>query len=308
MPASVTNGSGSATATSDNSNGGTIAWGSLGNITGEDGSRTLAMGVPASPGLTDRLVITGFGFSIPTNATIVGIVGEIKCSKGGTQVLADAEVKLVKGGVVQSTNKASGTDWNQTTDIFRTYGGAADLWSTTWTPANANASGFGIAISVTKVSGGAANARVDFARITIYFQTRGSGLCSITLGASATGRRRIFGDAISNAVATVAGVGRRIVRGVASAVFGFTASGDGHSEAPSPNTDPNLGADVVEHTSSAEVDQASTAVVLDRSATGVALPDPGLRAIVNGGKTGAVVTASRRGAIVDPSSTGAEVS
>lgn len=162
--------SAAATATSSNANGGTVAWTSLTNITVEDGARCTATTVPTTTGKTEWLQVVGFGGAVPAGATIDGIIVEPKCSKSaGTPILADFAMRIVKGGSIGSTDKASATDWNLTTDVFRTYGGAADKWGETWTATDINSATFGFAIAVTKISGGAVNARVDYAKITVHY-------------------------------------------------------------------------------------------------------------------------------------------
>ena len=58
----------------------------------------------------------------------------------------DHRVRIIKGGAVGSTDKASGTAW-PTSPAYTTYGGASDLWGETWTAEDINASTFGVAIS-----------------------------------------------------------------------------------------------------------------------------------------------------------------
>jgi hypothetical protein len=56
----------------------------------------------------------------------------------------DYAVKLIKGGVLQSANKAkTSANW-ETTDTYVSYGGSTDLWSTSWTPDDINNNSFGI--------------------------------------------------------------------------------------------------------------------------------------------------------------------
>ena len=76
----------------------------------------------------------------------------------------DAEVRLLKGGVIGGTNKAVATPW-RTTDAYATYGGVIDLWGRTWTLADINATDFGAAFSAQVQNG---TASVDHMRITVY--------------------------------------------------------------------------------------------------------------------------------------------
>lgn len=93
------------------------AWLTPNNIKIQDGINTT---VALLAGETSQdLQGSGYNFGVPANATILGITVDVWYSSG--QVL---------------------------------YGGAADLWGTTWTPSDINNSGFGIQVSVLRDIGG----------------------------------------------------------------------------------------------------------------------------------------------------------
>ena len=103
----------------------------------------------AASSLSGNLDLTGFfvGANIPTTAIIRGIQVEIVRKASGTSV-DDEDLYLLKAGATTGiTDHASGTDWG-TTDGTVTYGSASDLWGTTWTPAQINASNFGVRFKV----------------------------------------------------------------------------------------------------------------------------------------------------------------
>ncbi len=76
----------------------------------------------------------------------------------------DNSVQLVKGGTVTGSNLANTvTPWN-TVDTYSTYGSSSNLWGTTWSVAEVNASNFGAVLSASVSNG---TARVDHMRITI---------------------------------------------------------------------------------------------------------------------------------------------
>ncbi len=130
-------------------------------------------------GFSDRLKLTGFGFTLPTNAIISGIRVEVEKSVTGGLVIRDKDVMLVKGGVTQTvTNKAVTTAW-PSIDAFSTYGSNTDLWANTWTGSDINNAGFGVAISAERnINAGAPqDARIDFVRITVCY----SGLIVVPL-------------------------------------------------------------------------------------------------------------------------------
>lgn len=100
----------------------------------------------SGPGFTKDLQTTNYGFSIPTNATITGIHVSFNHSHVFTHptALNDTLVSLLKGGVPTGANKMAVTGpYNQTVTTLENFGGTSDLWSTTWTPADINASNFG---------------------------------------------------------------------------------------------------------------------------------------------------------------------
>ena len=77
----------------------------------------------------------------------------------------DNNVSLRKAAGYVGSNKAlAGVDW-PTSDTYVTYGGAGDLWGTTWTFAEINDPSFGAGISV-EVRNGTAN--IDNIRVTVF--------------------------------------------------------------------------------------------------------------------------------------------
>jgi hypothetical protein len=77
---------------------------------------------------------------------------------------SDARVRIVKGGTIGSTDKASGSAWPGS-DAYETYGSSSDLWGETWTDSDINDSGFGMAIAAS----GTCEARIDHIEITVHY-------------------------------------------------------------------------------------------------------------------------------------------
>lgn len=154
------------------------SWTSPGSAAASDNayaSRTVSDVVTS----TRELNATGFGFSIPSGATINGVVVEIEKSRTSTSgSQSDLAVQLVKGGTVSGSNKAAAGDW-PTTDAYTTYGTSADLWSLSLTDTDINASNFGVVIRAQSsgLSGekGTNQIRVDHIRITVYYTEGGGG-------------------------------------------------------------------------------------------------------------------------------------
>jgi hypothetical protein len=115
----------------------------------------------SSSGATDYLKATNFGFTIPSGATIVGIVVECEASTDASG--NELQIRIVKGGAVGATERSQSAAWAGV--ISR--GSSSDLWGETWTDTDINAADFGFAISETGNAGG--SVYVDFMRVTVYY-------------------------------------------------------------------------------------------------------------------------------------------
>ncbi|MEN2489095.1 HYR domain-containing protein, partial [Flavobacterium sp. B11] len=128
---------------------------------------------------TKYLQGTNFKFDIPSNATITGIqVGINSFSSVGNSssvYVKDNVVSLVKGGVITDVNKSKTANWNTSATALTNYGGTADLWGTSWTPADIIASNFGVVLSanITRTKGNDITASVDYIQITVTYTIGG---------------------------------------------------------------------------------------------------------------------------------------
>lgn len=148
---------------------GTIAWTSPGNAVASDDSRaTAALTISTT---SHYLKATNFGFAIPAAATITGIFVEVENSEaGGAGTVRDSSVRIVKGGVISGNNRAIAIDWSPV-DSYVPY--SSDLWGLSWTPADINATDFGVAISAFETGSGSETARIDHIRITVAYSLGG---------------------------------------------------------------------------------------------------------------------------------------
>ena len=153
-------------------NAGGNAWSSpQSNVTVDDGSNTSA--TVSGTTQTDFLDTTNYGFAIPSDATITGVVLSpelFRAASGTTGDVVDAVIQLIVGGSATGDNKPISTNW-PTTMRLESYGDYDDLWGTGGlTPAQVNASDFGARIAV---AGAAALAdrvgRIDYVRMFIYY-------------------------------------------------------------------------------------------------------------------------------------------
>ena len=117
---------------------GSTAWGKTGQL------YTVTLNASES----EYLFRTSLGFAIPTGAEIKGI--ELCVAGGGGLVISNKAstftVQALKAGVAAGTAKTAVN--NSTSSV----GGSADLWGTTWTPAQINAAGFGFRIKALDTS------------------------------------------------------------------------------------------------------------------------------------------------------------
>lgn len=114
------------------------------------------------------LKATNFGFSIPSGATINGIVAEIEKKTDAGSDTTDKRVRIIKGGTIGSTDKSSGTAW-ETSDATSTYGSSSDLWGETWSHSDINGSTFGVAIAAGTSMAMMRTASVDNIQITVHY-------------------------------------------------------------------------------------------------------------------------------------------
>jgi len=124
---------------------------------------------------TQYLKATGFGFAIPGSSSITGIKVEIEKNAIGINIFAivkDNSVRLVKAGTPVGSDYAKNSNWSSSSSYF-TYGGNTDLWGTTWTRSDINASNFGVVFSA-EINGLISllpSAQIDHIRMTVYFNT-----------------------------------------------------------------------------------------------------------------------------------------
>ncbi len=158
------------TITSDSSNSGDAAWVNPGNAAANDDADATS-DLDASE-TTYYLNFQDFGFSIPEVSTIEGIKVEVEqglaSGIGCKSDALDSSVYLLKAGNVVGENKATNTTANSG-GSYDTYGGEEDLWGTTWTYSQINASNFGLVLEYAEDGGDDCEVEVDHVQITIYY-------------------------------------------------------------------------------------------------------------------------------------------
>ena len=149
---------------------GAAAWSNPTNITADDGSNaTCNVGTGFGGATGDTLRGSNAGFAIPGTATIDGI--EVRVQAGYTVVFGTSpnisSVNIGKDDSTLATPKTPATALT-TTPTNYDYGGAADLWGLTWTPAEINATSFQ-ALMVANDAGSGSQAICDIMWINVHY-------------------------------------------------------------------------------------------------------------------------------------------
>jgi hypothetical protein len=161
--------------------GGGSIWQNPNNAKVQDGIYTISLLIPL--GISQSLVSTGYGFAIPLNAHINGIV--VRAVVRGAQVPAiyDLNVNLTKNGsAISSANRAHGAVWSFTPNT-QTYGSPTDLWGGTWSPSDINNPNFGVMIQLRNSDTFSSRfAQIDYVSIQVYYTVFSNTLSDLLEG------------------------------------------------------------------------------------------------------------------------------
>lgn len=145
---------------------GATAWTSPGNVTADD-----AADATCNAGASSQyLVARNFGFAIPVGASIAGVTVRAEASEhsAGTESL-NGQLQNDAGALVGSSQAQT---ISGTAKSVYTYGGTADLWGATLTPAIVNDADFGVRFWFTTSH----DVRVDFVTVAIEYTEAGPPL------------------------------------------------------------------------------------------------------------------------------------
>jgi len=145
------------------------SWSSLTNLTSSDGSAASTTALVLG-GTSQEILMTGLGLSVPSTATIDGIVLDVRVKASGAlgYIVRDNSVMLIVGGSVQGSDHASGSNWTGSF-VNRTLGSSSDKWGVALTPAMVNDPDFGIAFSVQYVGLVLPTASIDYMAVTVHY-------------------------------------------------------------------------------------------------------------------------------------------
>lgn len=151
----------------NNASIGTSAWSNPGNATASD--NVDATNRPSGfVVVTNYLLATQFGFSIPTDATIDGVLVEVEAARSSAGSFQDSSVRLVVGGTI-SGNDNSDNQLIGKSDTYYSWGGSTDTWGLSLTPSDVNGSTFGFAWAAEQFDDPDRTLSVDHMRITVYY-------------------------------------------------------------------------------------------------------------------------------------------
>ena len=152
----------------DDAGVGSFTWSNPGNAAASDNARA-TVSINSTGGISHYLKATNFGFAIPGGATILGILVELEL-RGSDSDVVEERVRIVKGGVIGATERATGASLPLLTDAVVSFGGDTDLWGETWTPADIIASGFGAAFAAqSNDPSPPEDAEVDHIRVSVTY-------------------------------------------------------------------------------------------------------------------------------------------
>jgi len=135
----------------------------------------------ADEGMSHWLRTTTYGFAIPVGSTINGIKARFEKRAQTVSTVKDWDIKLVKAGTEQGDDKGDSAWW-PTTDTYVVHGGTGQLWGLAWTPADINASNFGVSISARNYDIDPRYALVDHVQIRVYYTPPAGTNMKINIG------------------------------------------------------------------------------------------------------------------------------
>ena len=133
-----------------------------------DDQRTSATAARIAPYQTGRLLATGFGFSIPSDATIEGVVVQVE---GYGQVTGNWYAQLYHAGTAIGTAKSASFG---ASEAVATLGSSTDTWGATLSPSTVNDSSFGVAVRAV-FSSSSREAYIDHITMTVYYALPDTG-------------------------------------------------------------------------------------------------------------------------------------
>lgn len=152
----------------NNTAGGSVAWTNPTNIlTSNNSNATVTMGQGIS---SQFLVGNNFGFSIPTNATVDGVIVRIESSYATATPLTKTSY-LWNGNSTTVDNKigTAKSPAPAASESIISYGSSTDVWGATLNPTIVNSANFGFAQTYSGAIGSGSTMNVDNITIQIFY-------------------------------------------------------------------------------------------------------------------------------------------
>jgi hypothetical protein len=119
----------------------------------------------------DYLLVDQFGLDVPDGARIAGIEVTVRRAGGGPNEAADGGIHLLKDGVMGTADRSLSDPWTGPELVNAEYGGPTDLWQESFTAADVNADGFGVAVNaIYPEPAGNGRAYVDIVYVTVHYR------------------------------------------------------------------------------------------------------------------------------------------
>jgi hypothetical protein len=121
---------------------------------------------------SEVLALTGFGFEIPAESSIHGVIVRVKRKGASADAVKDSMVRLVVGDAIGSSDRSSPAFWPAVL-TYKNYGSSSDVWEELLTPAIVNAtSDFGCAVRV-NLGDPTVVAAIDYIQMIVYYDGAG---------------------------------------------------------------------------------------------------------------------------------------
>jgi Right handed beta helix region/Secretion system C-terminal sorting domain len=137
---------------------------------------------------SNYLLLRRFGHNLPANAEILGVEVEIEKQSSddtGINYSRDLNIRLLRNNIMVGTNHANVSENWPTSKTTSIYGSNTDLWGTTLTASEVNASNFGVAIAITSRAGGlllpTVISYIDQVRIKVHYKVNAVTMVSYSI-------------------------------------------------------------------------------------------------------------------------------
>lgn len=150
---------------------GTLSWTNISNATGWDGNYASCDGLTSSAS-SRWLKWTNFGFNIPSNAVITGVLIQVR-GYGSTTEARIANARLVVNNTITGSNIATNVALGATAHISSgvSLGNMSTMGGVSLTPDDVNSPGFGVAIQCNSSVTTARTAYISAVRVVVYYRT-----------------------------------------------------------------------------------------------------------------------------------------